>query len=142
MLPTLLAAAMILIAGLSSDHARPSSTMKQPAAHSAPAGRPLDLDVTGPPLGLAGNSVSPLPEAGDYRLNESKVSNGSEWSSDNGASWLSESLVGSAPLPGVTFRLRAKRLLDKFDVVGGGSGSGPPQYAGRKHLMLNIVKNF
>ena len=132
MLPRLLAAALTVTAGISSGPAQPSSAMEQPAANSAPRR----------PFGPVDNAVSAPPQSGDYRLSESKASNGRNWSPDSGPTWLSQSLIGPEPLHGVRLRLRAKRLFDKFDLVGGGSGVGPPQYAGRKHLMLNILKSF
>jgi hypothetical protein len=42
----------------------------------------------------------------------------------------------------MTLRLRGKRLLDKSDLVGGGSGIGPPRYAARKHIMLSLSQSF
>jgi hypothetical protein len=97
------------------------------------------MNVIGRPFDLAGNSVSP-PQEGGYRLSEAKVRDGGNWSPDGGTSGLSQNLGG--PLHGMTFRLRGKRLLDKFDLVGGGSGIGPPRYAARKHLMLSLSQSF
>jgi hypothetical protein len=98
------------------------------------------MDVIGRSFGLAGNSVSPPQEAGGYRLSKAEVRDGGDWSPDGGTSGLSQNLGG--PLHGMTLRLRGKRLLDKFDLVGGGSGIGPPRYAARKHLMLSLSQSF
>jgi hypothetical protein len=140
MLPTLLAATLAAIAAFPSGLVRPPAAMGHPVASSAAARRALDLDVTGRPFGLAGNSVSPPQEAGGYRLSEAKVRDGGNWSPEGGTSGLSQNLGGS--LQGLTLRLRGKRLLDKFDLVGGGSGVGPPRYAARKHLMLSLSQSF
>jgi hypothetical protein len=132
MFPTWLAAALIVIAGASSNRARPPSALEQPSAQSARAAGAPDMNDTKRPS-------SPVVS---YRLNEGRVSNGHDWSPDIDPSWLSQSLVRYEPREGVTLRLHSKKLYDKFDVVGGGSGVGPSQYAGRKRLMLSILKSF
>jgi hypothetical protein len=98
------------------------------------------MDVIGRSFGLAGNSVSPPQEVVGYRLSKAEVRDGGDWSPDGGTFGLSRNLDG--PLHGLTLRLRGKRLLDKSDLVGGGSGLGPPRYAARKHLMLSLSQSF
>jgi hypothetical protein len=141
MLLTLLAAAMAALAGISSGLARPSVAMAQPAT-SPPARRVLHIDVAGPPFDLAGNEAPPASETGNYRLSEFKLQDAGDWSGGGGTPELSQDPGGPGPLQRLVLRLRAKRLLDKSDLVGGGSGIGPPRYAARKHLMLSLSQSF
>jgi hypothetical protein len=80
------------------------------------------------------------PDIVDYRLNQSLVLDLGE--PPPHSSGFSGALTNAGALQGLRFRFHAMKLVDKADMLGGGSGVGPAQYASRKHFVLSISKRF